>query len=140
MTPALHWRDNEMYRRRRGVLAAAVLSFVGLIALTARESSPHPGQIAIPVLLAVGIVMYIVPFAFSVDLGIRRGRTNLATIVFVGTAGIVLLATRRVGSFSQVWPVFTAIVSITALHAINSVRTEITNRLPPTSVRTAGSM
>lgn len=125
MTADLHWRNNETYRRRRAVLAAAALSLFGVVALTVRESSPHPGQIAMPLLVGVGIVVYVAPFAFSVHRGMRRKLTNLPSIVLVGTAGIIFLATRRVGSFSQVWPAFTAIVSITVLRAIDYVRTWI---------------
>ncbi|MEO8266085.1 MAG: hypothetical protein ABI706_11330 [Ilumatobacteraceae bacterium] len=125
MTPELHWRNNETYRRRRAVLAAAVLSFFGVVALTVRESGPHPGQIAMPLLVGIGIVVYVAPFALSVDRGMRRGRTDMPAIALVGTAGIIFLATRSVGSFSQVWPAFTAIVSITLLHAIDYVRTWI---------------
>jgi hypothetical protein len=47
----------------------------------------------------------------------------MSAIAVIGTAGIIFLGTRRVGSFSQVWPAFMAIVSITVLHAIAYART-----------------
>ena len=78
-----------------------------------------------PILVGVGIVAYVAPFAFIVDRRVRRGRTSMPAIAIVGVAGIILLATRRVGSFSQVWPAFTAMVSITVLYAIDCVRTWI---------------
>jgi len=123
MIPGLHRRDSETYRRRRSVLVAALLSFVGVVALALRESVPHPGQTPTALLVVLGTVVYVAPFAFSVDRGMRRGRTNMSAIAVIGTAGIIFLGTRRVGSFSQVWPAFMAIVSITVLHAIAYART-----------------
>ncbi|MEO7370618.1 MAG: hypothetical protein ABI949_02690 [Ilumatobacteraceae bacterium] len=105
------------------MVAAAVLSFLGVVALAVREANPHPGQIATLGLVGIGIVVYVAPFAFSVARVMRRERTNMTVILFVGTAGFIFLATRRVGSFSQVWPAFTSIVSITVLKAIEYGRT-----------------
>lgn len=107
------------------MLAAALLSFFDVVALTARESDPRPGRIALPVLVGVGIVVYVAPFAFSVDRAMRRGAPTCPPVALVGTGGIFFRATRQVGSFSQVWPMITAIVNITVLHAIDRVRTWI---------------
>jgi hypothetical protein len=118
MTPELQVVDEATYRRRRAVVTATVLSSLGVVALALRESEPHPGRIAAPVLLGVGVLGYVAPFAFSVDRAMRRGRTRMAAVAFVGGSGGLFLATRPVGSFSQAWPLFTAIVSIVVLRVI----------------------
>jgi hypothetical protein len=118
MTPELRVADEATYRRRRAVVTAAVLSSLGVVALALRESEPHPGRIASPVVLGVGVLVYVAPFAFSVDRAMRRGRTRMAVVAFIGGSGAAFLATRPVGSFSQAWLLFTVIVSIVVLHAI----------------------
>jgi hypothetical protein len=42
----------------------------------------------------------------------------MAAVVVVGAVGGIFLATRALGSFSQVWPLFTMIVSLIALQII----------------------
>lgn len=118
MTSELRVADKANFRRRRAVVTAAVFSSLGVIALTLRESQPHPGRIASPVLLGVGALVYVAPFAFSVDRAIRRGRTRIVVVAFIGGSGAAFLATRPLGSFSQAWLLFTIIVSIVALQAI----------------------
>jgi cation transport ATPase len=118
MTPELRIADEATFRRRRAVVTATVLSSLGVVALALRESAPHPGRISSPVVLGVGVLVYVAPFAFSVDRAMRRGRTRMAVVAFIGGAGGAFLATRALGSFSQAWPLFTAIVSIVVLHAI----------------------
>ena len=116
MTPELRVADEATYRRRRAVVTATVLSSLGVVALAVRESEPHPGRIAAPVVLGVGLLVYVGPFAFSVDRAMRRGRTRMAVVAFVGGSGAAFLATRPLGNFTQVWPLFTVIVSIVVLH------------------------
>ena len=110
--------DIETYQRRRALFVAASLSFLGVLALTLRESVSHPGRTSSLVLLAIGIVVYVAPFAFIVDRAMRRGTTRMAAVAVVGAGGGLFLATRAVGSFSQVWPVFTMIVTVVALQVI----------------------
>jgi len=104
------------YRRRRAVVAATFLTFLGVAAFALRASEPHPGRTPTPALLGVGILAYVTPFAFSVDRAMRQGRTRMGVVVFIGSSGAVFLATRPVGNFSQIWPIFTMIVSIVVLH------------------------
>jgi hypothetical protein len=121
MTRELRPGDVETYRRRRARFAAIALSTLGVIALTVRESAPHPGQTNLLALLAIGILVYVTPFAFIVDRGMRRGTTRMAAVIVVGVPGLVFLATRSPGSFGQVWPVFTVIVSVIALELIGQL-------------------
>jgi hypothetical protein len=121
MTPELRVTDEATYRRRRAVVTATVLSSLGVVALALRQSEPHPGRIASPVVLGVGVLVYVAPFAFSVDRAMRRGGTRVAAVAFVGGTGATFLATRPVGSFSQAWPLFTAIVSIVVLRVIGQL-------------------
>lgn len=118
MTPELRVADLEKYHRRRAVLTATVLSSLGVVALALRESQPHPGRIASGVVLVLGVLVYVAPLAFSVDRAMRRGRTRITVVAFVGGCGGVFLATRPLGGFSQAWLLFTVIVSIVVLHAI----------------------
>ncbi len=118
MSPVLRVAGEATYRRRRAVVTATVLSSLGVVALAQRESVPHPGRIASPILLGVGLLVYVVPFAFSVDRAMRRGRIRMVSVAFLGGCGGVFLATRPVGSFSQAWPLFTAIVSIIVLRVL----------------------
>ena len=118
MTPDLRAVDETTYQRRRAVVIAAVLSLVGVVALALRESAPHPGSIAFPALLVVGVLVYVAPFTFSVDRAMRRGRTRMAAVAFIGGSGAAFLATRPLGSFSQAWPLFTVVVSIVLLRMI----------------------
>lgn len=115
MTPELRVADETTYRRRRAVVIAAVLSFLGVVALALRESAPHPGRSAWPVVLVVGVLVYVAPYTFSVDRAMRRGRTRMAAVAFIGGSGAAFLATRPLGSFSQAWPLFTVVVSIVLL-------------------------
>ena len=121
MTTDLRPEDDEMYRRRRAVSAAVALSTLGVIALTVRESSPHPGQTNLPALFVVGILVYVMPFALIVDRAMRRGTTRMAAVIVVGALGFIFLATRSLGSFSQAWPVFTVILSVIALEVIGQL-------------------
>ncbi|MGZ7036474.1 MAG: hypothetical protein ACXVIQ_14785, partial [Ilumatobacteraceae bacterium] len=100
------------------MFAAMVLSLLGVIFLAARQSAPHPGRGSSLGLLFIGILVYVVPFVFVVDRTMRRGSTRMAAVVLVGATGGVFLATRALGSFSQVWPLFTMIVSLIALQII----------------------
>jgi hypothetical protein len=118
MIPELRFADESTYRRRRAVVMATVLSSLGVVALALRESTPHPGRIAWPVALGVGVLVYVAPFAFSVDRAMRRGRTRIGVVAFIGVSGGAFLATRPLGNFSQVWSLFTLVVSIVVLHAI----------------------
>ena len=118
MTPELRVNHAATYQRRRAVVTATICSSLGVIALAVRESVPHPGGIAPPVLFGVGVLVYVAPFTFSVDRAMRHGRTHIAVVAFIGGSGAAFLATRAVGSFSQAWLLFTAIVSVVALHAI----------------------
>ena len=111
--------DIETYQRRRALFVAASLSFLGVLALTVRESVPHPGRTSSLALLAIGILVYVAPFAFIVDQAMRRGTTRMAAVAVVGTGGGLFMATRSVGSFSQVWPVFTMIVTVVVLQVIS---------------------
>ena len=43
----------------------------------------------------------------------------MAAVAVVGAGGGLFMATRSVGSFSQVWPVFTMIVTVIALQVIS---------------------
>lgn len=108
--------------RRQAVLAAASLSSLGVIALTMRESAPHPGRIGLSLLIAIGAITYVAPLSFFVDWAMRAGRTSIRTVTVVGVLTAIFLATRRVGSFSQVWPAFSATASIAAILAIDQVR------------------
>ena len=108
----------EMFRRRRAMFVAMVLSLLGVIALASRESTPHPGRGSSLGLLFIGILVYVAPFTFVVDRTMRRGSTRMAAVVIVGAVGAIFLATRALGSFSQVWPLFTVIVSFIALQVI----------------------
>ena len=45
----------------------------------------------------------------------------MAAVVVVGAVGGIFLATRALGSFSQVWPLFTMIVSLIALQVIGQL-------------------
>lgn len=109
------------------MLAAALLSFFDVVALTARESDPRPGRIALPVLVGVGwgssCTSRRLRSASTARCG--GGAPTCPPAALVGTGGIFFRATRQVGSFSQVWPMITAIVNITVLHAIDRVRTWI---------------
>ena len=118
MTPELRVAEEATYRRRRAVVTATVLSLLGVVALAVRESEPHPGRIASPVVLGVGMLVYVAPFTFSVDRAMRRERTRMSVVAFVGGSGAAFLATRPPGNFAQVWPLFTVIVSIVVLHVI----------------------
>ncbi len=118
MTPELRVADEATYRRRRAVVTATVLSSLGVVALTVRQSEPHPGGISPPMLFGAGVLVYVTPFALSVDRAMRRRRTHIAVVAFIGASGAAFLATRAVGSFSQVWLLFTVVVSVVALHTI----------------------
>ncbi len=107
-----------MFSRRRAMFVAMVLSLLGVIALVAREAAPHPGRSSSLALLFVGILVYVAPFVFVVDRAMRRGSTRMAAVVVVGAVGGIFLATRALGSFSQVWPLFTMVVSVIALQII----------------------
>ncbi|MGZ4762414.1 MAG: hypothetical protein ACXV7I_08270 [Ilumatobacteraceae bacterium] len=109
----------ELFRRRRAMFVAMVLSLLGVIALASRESTPHPGRGSSLGLLFIGILVYVVPFVFVVDRSMRRGSTRMAAVVVVGAVGAIFLATRALGSFSQVWPLFTMIVSLIAMQVIS---------------------
>ena len=111
--------DIETYRRRRALFVAASLSSLGVLALSVRESVAHPGRTSSLTLLAIGILVYVAPFAFIVDRAMRRGTTRMAAVAVVGAGGGLFMATRSVGSFSQVWPVFTMIVTVIALQVIS---------------------
>jgi hypothetical protein len=113
--------DIETYQRRRALFVAASTSSLGVLALTLRQSSPHPGRTSSLVLIAIGILVYVAPFAFIVDRAMRRGATRMAAVAVVGVGGGLFLATRSVGSFSQVWPVFTMIVTVIALQVIGQL-------------------
>ena len=113
--------DVETYQRRRALFVAASLSSLGVLALAVRESAPHPGGSSSLALLAIGILVYVMPFAFIVDRAMRRGTTRMAAVAVVGAGGAVFMATRSVGSFSQVWPVFTTIVTVVALQVIGQL-------------------
>lgn len=113
--------DVETYQRRRALIVAASLSFLGVVALTVRESASHQGRTSSPALLAIGILVYVAPFAFLVDRAMRRGATRMAAVAAIGVGGGLFMATRSVGSFSQVWPVFTMIVTIIALQVIGQL-------------------
>ena len=121
MTREMRPEDVEMYRRRRALFAAIVLSTFGVIALTVRESAPHPGQTNLPALFVIGILVYVTPFALVVDRAMRRGTTRMAAVIGVGVPGSIFLATRSLGSFSQAWPVFTVIVTVIALKVIGQL-------------------
>ena len=110
--------DLATYQRRRALFVAVSLSSLGLLALTARESVAHPGRTSSLDLLGIGILVYVAPFAFVVGRAMRRGTTRMAAVAVVGAGGGLLMATRSVGSFSQVWPVFTMLVTMVALQVI----------------------
>ncbi|MGZ4725500.1 MAG: hypothetical protein ACXV8L_14945, partial [Ilumatobacteraceae bacterium] len=80
---------------------------------------PHPGRGSSLGLLFIGILVYVVPFVFVVDRSMRRGSTRMAAVVVVGAVGAIFLATRALGSFSQVWPLFTMIASLIAMQVIS---------------------
>lgn len=101
------------------------LSSLGVIALTMRESGPHPGRVGLSLLIAIGALTYVAPFSLFVDRAINRGRTTIRTVNAVGVVSVIFLATRRVGSFSQVWPAFSATASIAAILAIGQVRSVV---------------
>ena len=121
MNDKLRPDEVAMYRRRRALFVAIALSTLGVIALTVRESAPHPGQTNLAALLAIGILVYVTPFALVVERAMRRGTTRMAAVTGVGALGFVFLATRSLGSFSQAWPVFTVIVSVIALEVIGQL-------------------
>ena len=98
-----------------------VLSSLGVFALTLRESAPHPGRTSSLAVLFVGMLVYVAPFVFVVDRAMRRGTTRMAAVAVVGAVGGFFLATRALGSFSQVWPIFTMIVSVIALQVIGQL-------------------
>ena len=110
--------DRETYQRRRALFVAVSLSSFGVVVLTARESVAHPGRTGSLALLAIGVLVYVAPFALVVDRAMRRGTTRMAAVAVVGAGGGLLMATRSVSSFSQVWPVFTIIVTMIALQVI----------------------
>ena len=110
--------DLETYQRRRALFVAVSLSSLGVLALTVRESVGHPGRANPLALRAIGVLVYVAPFAFVVERAMRRGTTRMAAVAVVGGGGGLFMATRSVGSFSQVWPVFTIIVTMVALQVI----------------------
>jgi hypothetical protein len=120
--------DRATFHRRRAVLAAAVLSFIGVVALAVRESAARAGRTGTVAMLTIGLIVYVAPFAAIVDRAMRRRTIPMAAVAVVGATGAIFLATRSVGSFSQLWLAFTMVVSFLALRATGELASRQSTR------------